>query len=209
MINRPGRFFYSLDYKGLDNEFIIDYCKVNLINASNTESVCKAGALFSKFNFDMLQAIVEEMNRYNETAAEVIKFLNAKPMSEGTSLCVVEAYRGQEKLKISTSTMNLNPTCSSFNILVIEDGAVEGEGSMLDLELGEVSKSLNIFGSSVGNGLKPKYDTNRVVVETLTITPFDMEKMDAAAGMFIYRKNGVVVNVTRQPTREYSYEHML
>jgi hypothetical protein len=35
--------------------------------------------MIDQFNFDMLKALVEEMNRYDETPQEALKFLNAKP----------------------------------------------------------------------------------------------------------------------------------
>ena len=38
--------------------------------------------LFKAFNFDMLKALVEEMNRYNESPHEALKMLNAKPFSD-------------------------------------------------------------------------------------------------------------------------------
>jgi hypothetical protein len=37
------------------------------------------GALFGEFNFDMLKALVEEMNRFDESPTEAIRMLNAKP----------------------------------------------------------------------------------------------------------------------------------
>jgi hypothetical protein len=39
--------------------------------------------MFDQFNFDMLKAMVEEMNRYNETPQQVMKLLNAKPEFSG------------------------------------------------------------------------------------------------------------------------------
>lgn len=137
MINRPGRFFYSLDYAGLDNEFITDYCKTNLKNKENIDSVCKAAALFDKFNFDMLQAIVEEMNRYDETASQVIKFLNAKPVSSGVFECDVTAARDLKELVVNNPIIRIHPTTTSFLIgirktegeiaasPVVEDGEVD------------------------------------------------------------------------------------
>lgn len=79
MRNRPGRIFYMLDFKGLDNEFIVEYCNDNLINKDHTHGVTTVGSCFTEFNFDMLKALVEEMNRYNETAAESMLMLNANP----------------------------------------------------------------------------------------------------------------------------------
>lgn len=81
MRNRPGRIFYLLDFAGLEMEFIREYCKDNLDkkNQKYTENVCNLSALFSQFNFDMLKALVEEMNRYGEDPATVLQILNAKP----------------------------------------------------------------------------------------------------------------------------------
>lgn len=79
MRNRPGRIFYMLDFKGLDIGFIEEYCEDNLRNKNHIDSICKISSLFSEFNFDMLKALVEEMNRYGETAQEAMSMLNAKP----------------------------------------------------------------------------------------------------------------------------------
>ena len=88
MRNRPGRIFYMLDFKGLSGEFIREYCYDNLVDKSlNTiDSVVTVGSLFSEFNFDMLKALVEEMNRYGETAQEAMQMLNAKPEFDDGSL---------------------------------------------------------------------------------------------------------------------------
>jgi hypothetical protein len=79
MRNRPGRIYYSLDYTGLSMEFIEEYCDDNLKSKQHKDSVCKIASLFSAFNFDMLKALIEEMNRYGETPQEAMKMLNTKP----------------------------------------------------------------------------------------------------------------------------------
>lgn len=79
MRNRPGRIFYMIDYKGLSKEFINEYTKDNLLDQSKVASVVLVSALFSEFNFDMLKALVEEMNRYGEDAQQAMQMLNAKP----------------------------------------------------------------------------------------------------------------------------------
>jgi hypothetical protein len=85
MRNRPGRIFYSLDFKGLEQDFIVEYCEDNLKNTAQIDSVCRVAAMFDQFNFDMLKALVEEMNRYNESASEAMRMLNAKPEFGGDS----------------------------------------------------------------------------------------------------------------------------
>lgn len=79
MKNRPGRIFYHLEYKGLGIDFITEYSQDNLKNKDHVDSVARVSMLFAEFNFDILKALIEEMNRYNETAAEAMKMLNARP----------------------------------------------------------------------------------------------------------------------------------
>jgi hypothetical protein len=82
MKNRPGRIFYSIDYKGIEEQFIREYCEDNLNNKSQIDHIVRIKTLFSAFNFDMLQALVEEMNRFNEDPFEAIRLLNIKPEYE-------------------------------------------------------------------------------------------------------------------------------
>ena len=79
MRNRPGRIFYSLEYKGLDSDFIREYCEDNLKAKEHIEKIVGIAGTFDQFNFDMLKALVEEMNRFNETPQEAMQMLNAKP----------------------------------------------------------------------------------------------------------------------------------
>jgi SpoVK/Ycf46/Vps4 family AAA+-type ATPase len=89
MRNRPGRIYYMLDFKGLSVEFIEEYCNDNLKNKSHIDNICKISSLFAQFNFDILKSLVEEMNRYNESAQEALAILNAKPeFDEGNKFSV-------------------------------------------------------------------------------------------------------------------------
>ena len=90
MRNRPGRIFYMIDFKGLETDFIVEYCEDNLVNKTYIEKVCQVASMFSQFNFDMLKALVEEMNRYDETPQEALTMLNAKPEFAGSSSFRVE-----------------------------------------------------------------------------------------------------------------------
>jgi hypothetical protein len=96
MRNRPGRIFYMLDFKGLTQDFIIEYCEDNLNDKGQIDSVCTVGSMFGEFNFDMLKALVEEMNRYKETASEAMQMLNAKPeFDEGSTYKVTVVPAGE------------------------------------------------------------------------------------------------------------------
>jgi ATPase family associated with various cellular activities (AAA) len=90
MRNRPGRIFYMIDFKGLDAAFITEYCMDNLKATQHIEKICAIASMFDQFNFDMLKALVEDMNRYDEEPHEVLELLNAKPEFSGKSNFSVE-----------------------------------------------------------------------------------------------------------------------
>lgn len=85
MRNRPGRIFYMIDFNGLDISFVTEYCQDNLINKSHIGQITGISGLFTEFNFDMLKALVEEMNRYGESPQEALEMLNATPEFDGGS----------------------------------------------------------------------------------------------------------------------------
>lgn len=112
MRNRPGRIFYLLDFKGLDVNFIREYCEDRLNNKQYIEQICSLTSLFGEFNFDMLKALVEEMNRYGETPTEALEMLNAKPeYDDGAKYEVTLVEHGKEvdKDSISPETWRGNP----------------------------------------------------------------------------------------------------
>ena len=97
MRNRPGRIFYMMDFKGLDADFIREYCRDKLNNKQYIESIVNVGSLFAEFNFDMLKALVEEMNRYNESPQDALVMLNAKPeFDSGTQYEVNIVHDGKK-----------------------------------------------------------------------------------------------------------------
>ena len=98
MRNRPGRMFYRLEYKGLSDDFITEYCEDNLTNKDHIDSVRKIAMIFSEFNFDILKAMVEEMNRYNETPQEVMRVLNAKPENDDATSYKITLFEHNVKV---------------------------------------------------------------------------------------------------------------
>jgi len=112
MRNRPGRIYYMLDFTGLAVEFIIEYCNENLKNKEHIDKICQVATLFEEFNFDMLKALVEEMNRYDETPQEALRMLNVKPEFNNNGDFTVELFsKGRliEKEELETTTWHGNP----------------------------------------------------------------------------------------------------
>lgn len=79
LLNRPGRIYYHYHYDNIDEATIREYCEINLITKTEyIEDIVALGRDYATMNFDIIQAVVEEVNRFDETPAQVIKHLNVK-----------------------------------------------------------------------------------------------------------------------------------
>lgn len=124
MINRPGRIYYMLEFDGVEEQFVREYCQDNLINKEEIASVVNISSLFLSFNFDMLQNLVEEMNRYDKTASESIKMLNMKPESIDSYYKIDYVKMDGEEIGCNTPTVYGEPFSSTYSISCFypEDG---------------------------------------------------------------------------------------
>jgi ATPase family associated with various cellular activities (AAA) len=115
MRNRPGRIFYNIEFKGLEDSFVREYCEEILNDKSHIDSICKIGTIFDSFNFDMLKALVEEMNRYNESPYDAMRLLNAKPEYGNKTNYNVELIINNE-IKDTEKLWTGNPLTGHFDI---------------------------------------------------------------------------------------------
>jgi hypothetical protein len=143
MRNRPGRIFYMIDFKGLTSEFIIEYCNDNLEDKSYTDQITKIATLFTEFNFDMLKAMVEDMNRYGESPQEVMQLLNAKPEYDNRDQAkfkvelVDETGQRVEEKYLYTKTWNRNPLASNTIMIELVDDD-ENDGAIYNFDQSEL-----------------------------------------------------------------------
>ncbi|MCL2712062.1 MAG: ATP-binding protein [Methanomassiliicoccaceae archaeon] len=88
--NRPGRVYYCFEFHGAGDDVVEQYCADNLINKEWTSQVKGIkNTLNNSFSFDVLKAVVEESNRYNEEPFECVRALNVTPESS------YEVYSGK------------------------------------------------------------------------------------------------------------------
>lgn len=78
MHNRPGRVYYSIEFKSLEESAIREYCLEKLKDQTQTEKICQLAKVMMSFSFDQLKALVEEMNRYGEDVFQALEMLNIK-----------------------------------------------------------------------------------------------------------------------------------
>jgi hypothetical protein len=185
MRNRPGRIFYSLDFKGLEQHFIIEYCEDNLHNKNQTDSVCRVAAMFDQFNFDMLKALIEEMNRYNESASESMRMLNAKP-----------EFGGDSKYKVGLQVNGLDISSS-----IIESDVWTGNPLTnricIDYKVFEDKKSST-------DGLDVTEED--YIWEGIYFDQGDLRQVDPQAGKFVFiNEKGDRVTLDRIKEKHYNY----
>jgi len=178
MRNRPGRIFYRLDYTGLGQDFIVEYCNDNLNDKTQIDSICRMAVMFGEFNFDILKAMVEEMNRYGESASEVLQMLNAKPeQSDNTRYKVSLAVAGKEisEKALYNDEWTGNPLAGSRAI------SIDYESGVLD-EDGDTG-----------------YDNQKFTVG-------DLKDVEAQSGRFIYiNHQGARLSLVKVPTPTYDW----
>lgn len=175
LMNRPSRFYYLLEYKGLDLEFIEDYCQDRLDNKENIQSVKNVAIAFESFNFDMLQSLVEEMNRYNETAQDSVKYLNIKSTMFASSVSFeVTVTKDGKAVKVADVSKKFtgNPLVKgSFPVHLVPTPAMRKAGDSTYFYV---------------------YPNNNVV------------EVDAQRGIYIFEVNGYRVTATKGKPLEWS-----
>lgn len=196
MRNRPGRIYYMIEFRGLDPEFITEYCNDQLQNKEHTAAILKIASMFNEFNFDMLKAIVEELNRYGETPQEVLDMLNARPDTdnEGTyEIAIVIDGEQVSKDRHYPQTYEGSPmheSAMSITFYGTKDDSPDEEPT----SEGSVSSKRRPRGGKVSapSAIKPC---------TFRLTQNDLKKFDGSKGQFTYvpaDQPNVVIRFTRQ-----------
>lgn len=157
MRNRPGRIFYMLDFQGLTIEFVREYCEENLNNQEYLDQVCRVAQMFNQFNFDMLKALIEEMNRYNESAYDALEMLNTKPSGDSDGDYDVALTLNGKSVETGRSTWRGNPLTKSRGTIDIyytcpTDEECDGcaEFAPTDLKYVESGDGRIVFANSKG-----------------------------------------------------------
>lgn len=192
MLNRPGRLYYYLHFYGLEEEFIREFCQDTLNDVSKIDSICTLASLFVDFNFDMLKAVVEEMNRYGEDPHEVVKMLNAKPAAGNEGDFVVELHVTGKQVKPYHKKWRGNPLSSSDSIDIYYTVVTDSSGDEV-LSLADPEDDYDDGSPSVvsNDGESPA----RFKINHLT-------KIDAAAGTyeFVDQHRKLVLTRERRPS---------
>ena len=203
MRNRPGRIFYSLDFKGLSEEFIRDYCNDVLNNKSHIDQITKIATLFGEFNFDMLKALVEDMNRYDESPQEAMRLLNAKPEYDNaepdyTVQLIINGEVVPEKY-LGTTELDFNPltVTERFHIHYGTEYADEDDDDLEDDLVVTDSTRFRPVTARTRQDNRSKY---------AVFTPADLAHVNAKTGSFVFTNAaGESVQLTKKVAKSNFY----
>jgi hypothetical protein len=193
MTNRPGRIFYNFAFDTLEQSFIEEFLADRLNDKSQIESVLKYTNVFSFFNFDMLNAAVEEMNRYDESLVEVLEVLNITPENSKKDTFKVDMVINGKKVVLDRTYHNFQPNNFEYRVWTDQDMP-----AVLSAEE-ELERILKDASGSKGDG-----------EECIVFTPNDVKNFDATINQFVYSMshNGkeIELHVTRNdPLDKWKY----
>ena len=195
MRNRPGRIFYMVNFTGLDEVFIREYCYDNLAKAElkTIDTIVNIASVFAAFNFDMLKALVEEMNRYGETPQDAMRLLNVKAELDGGTTYRVEIYKGERKAdRVSPSTWNGAPLsskeiCISWRFLSKKKAEPVSETASVAGILGSNNDDDDGWGDA-------------------DFTNDDLVKFNNKTGQFIFEKDGVTMILVKETPNYFNFD---
>ena len=216
--NRPGRMFYSLSYDVLDEATILEVLTDKLIDQSQVPSIVKYAQVFTFLNFDMLVAIIEEMNRYNETLEQVLTMLNVQPEMRRDDKFEIEIVVNNQAPYPYESTSGYDPNTWSDYIdgyHIIQAALPEAERGDDDDDDdddndGRVSIESDSATARVDAALTastPTSNSGAIGIssnDSVRVGPQHLTAFDASKGIFTYEvtigRQKIAVLVTREKT---------
>lgn len=87
LLNRPSRIRYHYEYKKLPRETMVDYLDAKLVHKQHYDNVLMLWDMVHDLNFDILQSLVEEINRYGDK----VRFID---IIRDMNIAIVEYGRG-------------------------------------------------------------------------------------------------------------------
>lgn len=131
-LNRPGRIFYAFVYGSMPISLATRYIDDTLRYPQHRDDMLVNISLFSMLNFDLLQAMVEEVNRFNQPLSKLIRNLNASPFRDERVYTVDVQLNGR-----SIPPENFSPAVAYHNPLA---SSKRSYGPEVAITLGDASR---------------------------------------------------------------------
>lgn len=182
MINRPGRIFYSINFINISKDTITAYCNDRLDDKTQIPKICKLASCLTHFNFDQLQALVEEMNRYKEDVFQALEMLNIKP----------------------------DRVNDVYDIEVFLDGVKIEDFSPDEIHQSPLSIKNNFqIGVWEKNGKKDADGEDDTDYNQYQLKPADLEKFDIEKQIFVFKVDKYTVTFKLRQNIGYNFKSLL
>lgn len=207
MFNRPGRIFYHIRYKSLSEAFIKEYCDDKLRDLSKVEEIINLTKTIRSFNFDMLQCLVEELNRYNESVNKAVYYLNIDLDNENEAFNVIEFRHSDETVELEETRedyqieFNISNPKSKFDIYFSE----KCEEDIENVE--NEDKSVLEVKSNKSNNSNRSKSLQRILDRSYTsFRSNDIVKVEKNGSLFtLQNSDGFIVVIEKQVKSENKY----
>lgn len=111
--NRPGRIFYSFKMQGLTPADITSYSQKHLKNKDHLEGLLNFAQSKVVFTVDMLESVIEEMNRYDEPIEAIKDIINVGDLADYA--CYVGILVNKDGVISCVKSVSLHSTPPQLN----------------------------------------------------------------------------------------------
>jgi len=188
--NRPGRIYYNLEFNGLDYDFIMEYGQEKLENKDHLANLGVVASMVNPMSFDILQAIIEESNRYKESPVKALEMLNVK---------MNQSYADTFTIKVDNKPGAKHP----FFKMDSEEG---------DDRTVRANPFRPFYFSYYTSVKKTKRNPSGLDYQEAMLSPEQLRVFDGLKGIYVYDTENFTITLKRKPldsrTSFSKYEHL-
>lgn len=163
MTNRPSRIYYKKLYEGLTLQEINEIANHELVNKNNLKGLVEVCTGIGKVNIDLVRSLIEEMNRYSETAKESFKYLNIKAERENHT---VKIFNSKDGRMVYSTELELNLRADGFEIArwidFAKEDAEDEEGKVISVDI--TFNDLELMEENVYKYTNPSDDSYYIII---------------------------------------------
>jgi hypothetical protein len=198
--NRPSRLRYAIDFTSLEREFVEEYCADRLDDKRYTDKITLLCSVCDEFNFDMLQTLVDELNRYGGDFEETLDILNVKPATGSRMKWVVKVETPDNRGV--TWKIKYGGVLSRSPLLSLQDGR-HGNGC-IELGVAAIATKHLMSATTRGRSENTAFDDELEDLDgdsiDLMIRNEHLYKVDPVTGSLVFKitdsGNNFVVTIT-------------
>jgi len=200
MFNRPSRVYYHFKYRKLDESSVVGYCADNGVAPEIVQDIVDLQRRSRVFSFDMLQTIVEEQLRYNDSIVNITDDLNIDTREDkGDMIEILKIVdRSNDEVREIFDTPYVNKPSDGYTYIKVKDNSDARKKKLIKSPAtAEVRKQANDLGVELDEDEADTY--NEVYVR-------DSDLVYEREGQLVYETEEFIFTAKSMPrvTTNYS-----